>query len=144
MTADDQMAVHLDSSSDGYAGRIEVSSGATGRRRWPEALKARIAAESFMPGARVADVARRHGTTRWQVYAWRKLARKGALALPAAFAETPGFAAVILGEKPEIAKAGTRDDAVIEIIVGEVMIRAPAGVVEADLTTAIRAVRAAT
>jgi transposase len=28
-----------------------------------------------VPGIAVADVARRHGTTRWQVYDWRKKLR---------------------------------------------------------------------
>lgn len=39
--------------------RIEVLDGPTGRRRWPDDLKARIVAESFQPGARVCDVAAR-------------------------------------------------------------------------------------
>ena len=30
-------------------------------RRWPDHVKAQIVAESFQPGARVVDVARRHG-----------------------------------------------------------------------------------
>jgi len=29
-----------------------------------------------MPGVTVADVARKHGTTRWQIYDWRKQIRK--------------------------------------------------------------------
>lgn len=40
--------------------RIEVYAGA-GRKRWPNDLKAQIAAESLEPGAIVTDVARRHG-----------------------------------------------------------------------------------
>ena len=40
---------------------LEVFEGPTGRRSWPEDVKGRIVAESFEPGARVADVARRHG-----------------------------------------------------------------------------------
>jgi transposase len=42
--------------------------GPSGRRRRGNAERARIATESLMPGAKVADIARRHGTTRWQVY----------------------------------------------------------------------------
>ncbi|MDB5661563.1 MAG: transposase, partial [Cypionkella sp.] len=36
--------------------RIEVLDGPTGRRRWPDEVKARIVAESLVPGARVCDV----------------------------------------------------------------------------------------
>ena len=47
--------------------RLEVMSGPTGRRSWPEAIKARIVAESFERGARVVDVARRHEVAPQQV-----------------------------------------------------------------------------
>ncbi|WP_347268678.1 transposase [Paracoccus sp. (in: a-proteobacteria)] len=33
--------------------------------------RAQIAVDSMMPGVTVADVARQHGVTRWQVYDWR-------------------------------------------------------------------------
>jgi len=56
-----------DGSTDGFAGRIEVLEGRFGRRLRSEAERARIAAESLVPGVRVADVARRHEVTRWQV-----------------------------------------------------------------------------
>ena len=36
--------------------RLEVIAGPTGRRNWPDAVKARIVAESFARDARVADV----------------------------------------------------------------------------------------
>jgi transposase-like protein len=36
----------------------------------------------MMPGVKVADVARKYGTTRWQVYDWRKQLRRGNLVLP--------------------------------------------------------------
>ncbi len=47
------------------------------------AERARIAAESMMPGVKVVDVARKHGATRWQVYGWRKKLRPGQLVMPA-------------------------------------------------------------
>jgi transposase len=67
----------------GFAGRCEVVEPRRGNRRWPDALKARIVAESFAPGARVVDVARRHGVVAHQLSDWRKQARDGILALPA-------------------------------------------------------------
>lgn len=64
--------------------RIEVITGGGGRRRrWGEEEKARIVAESFAPGAVVAEVARRHDTRAQQVHGWRRDAREGRLALPA-------------------------------------------------------------
>lgn len=146
MVRDDQRDVHLDVPKQGFAGRIEVLTGTTGRRRWPDEVKARIVAESYAPGGRVADIARLHGTTRWQVYHWRKLARKGVLALPAP-ADAPAasaFAAVVVEEPPqtEAAKAAeAAAAAVLEIVVGEVVIRAPRAADEAQLARAIRAAR---
>ena len=48
----------MDVPTIGYAGRLEVLEGPTGRRIRSEADKARIAAESLMPRVQVAAVAR--------------------------------------------------------------------------------------
>jgi len=42
------------------------------RRRWPEAVKRRIVAETRAPGASVSLVARRHDANVSQVHAWRR------------------------------------------------------------------------
>ncbi len=63
--------------------RIEVFTGASRRRRWGAEEKARIVAESFAPGAVVAEVARRHDARAQQVHGWRRDAREGRLVLPA-------------------------------------------------------------
>ena len=68
---------------DGFVGRCEVVEPRRGNRRWPDDLKARIVAESFQPGARVVDVARRHGMIAHQLSDWRRFARQGLLRLPA-------------------------------------------------------------
>ncbi|WP_018322421.1 transposase [Bradyrhizobium sp. WSM2793] len=73
--------------------RIEVYAGA-GRKRWPDDLKAQIAAESLEPGAIVTDVARRHGCRPQQVHDWRRRARLGQLVLPAS-ADTLSFVPVV-------------------------------------------------
>ena len=123
---------------------MAVSSGLTGRRRRPEEAKARIIAESYAPGARVAEVARAHGTTRGQIYDWRRLAREGLLALPAPMGPGFAFAAVVVEEPPPVARAARKPcgAAVVEIVVGCVVIRAPRGVEEEPLARAIRAARA--
>ena len=136
MERDGKMDVHLGVSDGGYAGRLEVIEGPTGRRRRSDEEKARIAAESLLPGVRVADVARRHGTTRWQVYDWRKRLRDGRLALPQSVASAPGFAALVVEEPTGHAPAG------IEIVMGDVVVRAAPGIDADHLSRVIRAVRA--
>lgn len=56
--------------------RIELITGEARRREWSAEEKARILAESFQPGAKVADVARRHGMNRSLLWNWRYEARK--------------------------------------------------------------------
>jgi len=41
--------------ADGFDGQIEIVRRTRGYRRWPDDVKARIVAESFQPGVRVAD-----------------------------------------------------------------------------------------
>ena len=67
---------------DGFVGRCEVVEPRRGNRRWPLDLKPRIVAESFQPGVRVVDVARRHGVVAHQLSDWRRRAREGLLSLP--------------------------------------------------------------
>jgi transposase len=45
---------HLLASAGSNIGRLEVLEGPTGRRTWPDAVKAAIVAESFEPGAKVS------------------------------------------------------------------------------------------
>lgn len=90
--------------------RLEVIEGPSGRRRRTKAESARIAAESLMPGVTVADVARRYGTTRWQIYDWRKQIRKGNLVVPESVAALPMFAELVVDDtaaEAPLAVAGT-------------------------------------
>lgn len=66
MGRDGTMDVQMDVSQEGFAGRLDVIEGPSGRRRRCDEDKARIVADSLTAGARVADVARRHGVTRWR------------------------------------------------------------------------------
>ena len=134
-----KMGVHLDVPKNGFAGRLEVIEGPTGRRQRTRAEKARIVAESLMPGVRVADVARKYGATRWQVYDWRKrLRRQERLALPESVEAAPAFAAVVVEDAPRRQAATC-----IEIVVGDVIIRAEPSVDDEHLCRIIRIARAA-
>ncbi len=136
------MGVHLDGSTVVGVSRLEVIEGPSGRRRRNKAERARIAAESMMPGVTVADVARQYGTTRWQVYDWRKKLRTGQLVVPENIAALPAFAELVVEVPPNDASpSGSLHD--IEIVVGDVVIRAGSGADEGQLTRAIRAARAA-
>ncbi|MCK1590182.1 transposase, partial [Bradyrhizobium sp. 169] len=48
----------------GSVSRLEVLEGPSGPRVRSEAERARIVAESLLPGAQVSEVARKHGATR--------------------------------------------------------------------------------
>jgi transposase len=136
------MGVQLDGSMGVGVSRLEVIDGPSGRRQRTKAERARIAAESMMPGVTVADIARKHGTTRWQIYDWRKQLRKGNLVLPESVAFLPVFAELVVDDSSaEAAASVTRSD--LEIVVGDVVIRAGADADEGQLTRAIRAARAA-
>ncbi len=139
---DGKVGVHLDGSTVGGVSRLEVIEGPTGRRWRTKAERARIAAESLVPGTSVADVARRHGTTRWQVYDWRKKLRTGQLVVPESVAELPMFELVVEGAAAD-APAATDATSGVEIVVGDVVIRAGAGAGEGLLMRTIRAVRVA-
>ena len=85
--------------------RGEVLVGPERRRRWSEDEKARIIEESLRPGARVTDMARRHGISRALLYAWRREARCAPVS-PAA-PPAPEFVPVLLSapEQPQSATA---------------------------------------
>ena len=63
------------------ARRMEVFTGAGRRRNWPADEKAAIVAESYASGRTVCGVARRHGLTPAQLFAWRRLARRSRLTI---------------------------------------------------------------
>ncbi|PZR83833.1 MAG: IS66 family insertion sequence hypothetical protein [Stutzerimonas stutzeri] len=141
MEADGKMDVQLDVSTPGYVGRLEVLEGPTGRRARTASEKARIAAESLLPGAQVTAVARQHGVTRWQIYDWRRRLRLGQLILPES--SEPLFAPVLVEEAPSAQvtlKPPKSAPTKVEIVVGDAVIRMAVDVEQ--LVQVIRAVRA--
>ncbi|MCP5000281.1 MAG: transposase [Hyphomicrobiales bacterium] len=102
--------------------RLEIIEGPTGRRNWPDEVKARIVAESFEKDARVCDVARRHGLNPQHLSSWRRAAREGRLALQVD--DEAGFAALVLDEGVAgSALPGARVSDWIEIEVCGVIVR---------------------
>jgi transposase len=71
----------------------EVLTGPERHRRWSEEEKARIVAETLAPGARVADVARRHGVGRSLIYVWRRTRGHGRR-----HPNVPGLVPVVLSD----------------------------------------------
>jgi len=122
MIADGKMDVQLDVSKASRVSRLEVIEGPTGRRNRSAAEKAKIAAESLVPGAEVATVARQHGVTRWQVYDWRRRLQQGRLSLPDSLAAT--FAPLMLDELPKTLASAVPVLVKLEIMVSDVVIRA--------------------
>lgn len=118
--------------------RLDVLEGPTGRRRWTDERKALIVAESFAPGARVGDVARRHGMTPQHLTAWRRLAREGKIILPVD--EMVGFAPIVVDDESADAPAASIP---IEIETDGVTVRVSADIDADRLADIIAALRAA-
>lgn len=123
--------------------RIDIRTGIGRRRRWSVEVKGRVVAESYAPGAVVSEVARRHDIAPQQLFAWRKEARSGRLALPVD-ATTPMFVPVITAnvERDAAGEIANRGSIVIEI--GGALVRAEPGVDVVWLRDVLRAVKAAT
>lgn len=100
------------------------------RRRWSDDFKERAVAEAMEPGANVSAIARRIGIHPSQLFGWRRDARaeQGGSSVPAAVEADSG---------PVCAQA------VIEVVIGDVIIRAGVDADEAHLSRVIRAVRSA-
>lgn len=75
---------------------MEIITGVERRRRWSTADKLRIVAETRLPGARIADVARRYKISRGLLWNWRHQARRGVLRQP----DAPTFVPVRLLTDP--------------------------------------------
>jgi transposase len=83
---EDGMGLDVESDGErvsGFAGRLEVIEGPSGRRSWPDVVKAQIVRESFEPGVTVSEVARRHRMSPQHLTSWRRAAQEGRLTLAA-------------------------------------------------------------
>ena len=125
--------------------RIEVFTGAGRRRSWSAAEKAAIIAESYGAGETVCAVARRHGLTPQQLFAWRRLARRSALLPPPMFVpavvETSGPAAPPPARAPRRARRRSKADG-IELEIAGVEVRVGADAKARTIEAVIRALKA--
>ena len=63
--------------------RVNATGGKRTRRSWSDEAKQRIVDEAVVPGASVADIARRYGVNANLVFNWRKAARAASVAAAA-------------------------------------------------------------
>jgi transposase len=75
-------------------GVVEIITGRERRRRWSVEEKLKVVGETQEPGARVSQVAARHGVCESLVFSWRRQAREGVLVS----AEMPVFIPVQMRE----------------------------------------------
>jgi transposase len=124
--------------------RIEVLTGPARRRRWSAEDKARIIAETLVPGARVSDVARRWQVCSQQVFGWRRAARYDLGTAPATTttAVSAGFVPIVTETVP-VTTVSPASAPVIEVRLAGAVVRVVPGMDDtAQLTAVLRAVRA--
>lgn len=120
---------------------LPVSGRGRRNRIWPDELKARIVAETLLPGSTVNAVALRHGVPANHLSSWRTLARTGRLVLPAP--EDPAeFASLIVRpvDEASLGKTGAEDRP--EIVMGAVVIRLEAGASAERIVSVVRSLEA--
>jgi transposase len=115
--------------------RLEVITGAGGRRRWTADEKARILEEATAPGAVVSEVARRNGMAPQHLFTWLRQAKREAAASSLAF--TP----VVVAPDPAQPTPAAGREAVIELAVEGAVIRVPRGVDGATLALVLHALK---
>ena len=130
--------------------RLEVITGAGGRRRWSAAEKARILQETLAPGAVVSQVARRHGLSPQHLFTWRRLARRAMATapqwppvtfVPAVIAPEPSEPAPPPPARPRRSRRQGSSTG-IELEIAGILVRIGAHASEAAITAVIRALKA--
>ena len=132
----EQTVQHLLASAGGNVSRLDVLEGPTGRRSWPDEVKAQIVAESFEPGVKVSAVARRHGLTPQHLTSWRRAAREGLLIPPSL---DDGLFAPILVEEAQDACATPGET--ISIETGGIVVRVAMNISASRLGDIVRSLR---
>ncbi|WP_245323982.1 transposase [Bradyrhizobium shewense] len=112
----------------GQSAGLKCLKGPSGRHARSEVERARIVAESLLPGAQVAEVARKRGATRWQIYDWRRR-----------FRQRREFAPLVLEGPFEERQVPA---VTLDIAIRDVGVRTDAAIDGEQLSRVIRAVRA--
>ena len=133
--------------------RIELLTGPARRRRWSEAEKARIVAETLVPGAVVSAIARRWQVCPQQVFGWRRAVRAGDVALPTK-PDGPAFVPIVSAAPgPMVTEAASPTPTMtappalpsapaVEVTLAGAVVRVASGTDGALLTAVLRTVRA--
>lgn len=97
-------------------GQVTVFSGPERRRRWSDEERLQIVAEAFAPGARVADVCRRHDVSSGLIYTWRRKLLDAGVAQEASAPEAlpmPVFVEAVMEDDPAAAASCAEHPAMI-------------------------------
>ena len=122
--------------------RIEVLTGPARRRRWSAEDKARIIAETLVPGARVSEVARRWQVCSQQVVGWRRGARRDLRTASATTPTSAGFVPIVTEAVP-VSTVPHASAPMIEVRLAGAVVRVMSGASDAaQLTAVLRAIRA--
>jgi transposase len=115
------------------AERLSVSPGRS-YRTWSREEKERIVGETFAPGANVSAIARSHGLDPSQLFAWRRKALASGLVAPISSTASQAV---------KFARFDAVTSDIVEIVVGDVVVRAGSDVQAERLAAIVRAVRQA-
>ena len=127
--------------------RFEVFTGSGRRRAWSAEEKARIVAESHVPGETVCSVARRHALTPQQLFTWRRETRRRQETVEAVAPAL--FVPAVVDPSPEVAPKSRRharhapaSPAAIELEIDGVTVRVGRGAEARTVAAVIRALKA--
>ena len=124
--------------------RVEVLTGPARRRRWSAEAKARIVADTLVPGACVSEVARRWQVSSQQVFGWRRAARRDMSTAPVTTTGpmAAGFVPIVTESTP-VATVPQVASPAIEVRLAGAVVRVVSGMDDAtQLTAVLRAIRA--